>query len=55
MVFRGNGGVSVVANIVQRKYNIKLSVNMGGGGVGGRSIKILKCLLSFTPLSDKSS
>ena len=35
MVFRGNGGVSVVANIVQRKYNIKLSVNMGGWG-GGR-------------------
>ena len=53
MVFRGNGGVSVVANTVQRRYNIKLSVNMGGG-VGG-SIKILKCLLSFTPLSDKSS
>ena len=54
MVFRGNGGVSVVANTVQRRYNIKLSVNMGGGGWGG-SIKILKCLLSFTPLSDKSS
>ena len=43
MVFRGNGGVSVVANIVQRKYNTKLTVNLGGGGL----IKILKCLQTF--------
>ena len=44
MVFRGNGGLSVVANIVQKGVQYKIDCQFGGGG---GLFKILKCPQNF--------
>ena len=54
MVFRGNGGVSVVANIVQKGVQYKIDCQFRGRGVWLKYWSAFK-LLSFTPLLDKSS